>query len=130
MADNRNKFIFFESWDKYLDTLEEDKDINYVNAVARAIIKYGLYGDCQTDDETIRRKVDAVCSDVINNTKARYAASVRNGNAGGRPTQFDSEVVKQLHAQGLSLKEIADQLGCSKRTVQRKLGITDDEDEI
>lgn len=130
MADNRNKFIFFESWDKYLDTLEEDKDINYVNAVARAIIKYGLYGDCQTDDETIRRKVDAVCSDVIKNTKARYAASVKNGCAGGRPTQFDPDVAKQLHAQGLSLQEIADRIGCSKRTVQRKLGITDDEDEI
>ena len=130
MADNRNKFIFFESWDKYLDTLEEDKNINYVNAVARAIIKYGLYGDCQTDDETIRRKVDAVCSDVIKNTKARYAASVKNGRAGGRPTQFDPDVAKQLHAQGLSLKEIADRMGCSKKTVQRKLGITDDEDEI
>ena len=130
MADNRNKFIFFESWDRYLDTLEEDRDINYVNAVARAIIKYGLYGDCQTDDETIKRRVDAVCSDVINNTKARYAASVKNGSVGGRPTQFDSDVAKQLRDQGLSLKEIADQMGCSKRTVQRKLGITDDEDEI
>ena len=130
MADNRNKFIFFESWDKYLDTLEEDRDINYVNAVARAIIKYGLYGDCQTDDETIRRKVDAVCSDLINNTKARYAASVKNGGVGGRPTQFDPDVARQLRDQGLSLKEIADQMGCSKRTVQRKLGITDDEDEI
>lgn len=127
MADNRNKFIFFESWDKYLDTLEEDKDINYVNAVARAIIKYGLYGDCQTDDETIRRKVDAVCSDVIKNTKARYAASVKNGSMGGRPMQFDPDVAKQLHAQGLSYQEIADRMGCSKRTVQRKL---DDEDEI
>lgn len=130
MADNRNKFIFFESWDRYLDTLEEDRDINYVNAVARAIIKYGLYGDCQTDDETIRRKVDAVCSDLINNTKARYAASVKNGGVGGRPTQFDPDVAKQLRDQGLSLKEIAGQMGCSKRTVQRKLGITDDEDEI
>lgn len=129
MADNRNKFIFFESWDKYLDTLEEDRDINYVNAVARAIIKYGLYGDCQTDDETIKRKVDAVCSDVINNTKARYAASVNNGSTGGRPEQFNKETASQLRQQGLTLKEIADKMGCSQRTVQRKLGITD-EDEI
>ena len=127
MADSRNKFIFFESWDKYLDTLEEDKDINYVNAVARAIIKYGLYGDCKTDDETIKRKVDAVCSDVINNTKARYAASVRNGSMGGRPTKYSSETIRQLREQGLTQQQIADQLGCSKRTVQRALG---DEDEI
>jgi DNA-binding NarL/FixJ family response regulator len=127
MADNKNKFIFFESWDKYLDTLEEDRDINYVNAVARAIIKYGLYGDCKTEDQTIIRKVNAVCADLMNNTKARYAASVKNGSMGGRPEQFDKDTVLKLREQGLTLQEIADRMGCSKRTVQRKL---DDEDEI
>ena len=130
MPDIKNKFIFFESWDRYLDTLEEDRDINYVNAVARAIIKYGLYGDCMTDDATIVRRVDAVCSDLMNSTKSRYALSLQNGSTGGRPMQFDPEVAKQLRAKGLKLKEIADQMGCSKKTVQRKLGITDDEDEI
>lgn len=130
MAEEKSKFIFFESWDRYLDTLEEDRDVNYVNAVARAMIKYGLYGDCQTDDETIRRKVDAVCSDLMNSTKARYAASVKNGSVGGRPMQFDPEVAKQLREQGLSHQEIADKMGCSKKTVQRKLGVLDDEDEI
>lgn len=130
MSETKNKFIFFESWDRYLDTLEEDRDINYVNAVARAIIKYGLYGDCMTDDQTIVRKVDAVCSDLMNNTKSRYALSLQNGSSGGRPMQFDPEVAKQLRAQGLTLKEIAERMGCSKKTVQRKLGITDDEDEI
>ena len=130
MSDTKSKFIFFESWDRYLDTLEEDRDINYVNAVARAIIKYGLYGDCMTDDQTIVRRVDAVCSDLMNNTKARYALSLQNGSTGGRPMKFDPEIAKQLRAQGLTLQEIADQMGCSKKTVQRKLGIADDEDEI
>ena len=130
MSDTKNKFIFFESWDRYLDTLEEDRDINYVNAVARAIIKYGLYGDCMTDDQTIVRKVDAVCSDLMNNTKSRYALSLQNGSTGGRPMQFDPELAKQLRNQGLSLQEIATQMGCSKKTVQRKLELINDEDEI
>lgn len=126
MSDTKNKFIFFESWDRYLDTLEEDRDINYVNAVARAIIKYGLYGDCMTDDATIVRRVDAVCSDLMNNTKARYETSIRNGSTGGRPMKFDPEIIRQLSEQGMSQQQIADQLGCSKRTVKRAL----DEDEI
>lgn len=131
MANSKNKFIFFESWDKYLDTLEEDRDINYVNAVARAMIKYGLYGDCQTTDQTIIRKVDAVCADLMNNTKARYAAAVKNGSMGGRPQQFDKEAMVQLKNQGLKLQEIADQMGCSLKTVQRALAtIDDDDDEI
>lgn len=130
MAEEKSKFIFFESWDRYLDTLEEDRDINYVNAVARAMIKYGLYGDCKTDDETIKRKVDAVCSDLMNSTKARYANAVAGGRTGGRPVQFDADIAKQLREQGLTYQEIADQMGCSKRTVQRKLGVLDDEDDI
>lgn len=130
MAEGKSKFIFFESWDRYLDTLEEDRDINYVNAVARAIIKFGLYGDCMTDDESIARRVDAVCADLMNSTKSRYANAVYGGKTGGRPTQFNPEIAKQLREQGLTYQEIADQMGCSKKTVQRKLGVTDDEDEI
>lgn len=127
MGGSKNKFIFFESWDRYLDTLEEDKDLNYVNAVARAMIKYGLYGDCKTTDESIKRKVDAVCSDLMDSTKARYTASVKNGSQGGRPTQFNSEDMKKLRDQGMSYQEIANVIGCNKKTVQRKLSALDNE---
>ena len=81
-----------------------------------------------TDDETIVRRVDAVCSDLMNSTKARYAASCSNGSNGGRPMKYDPETIRQLRDTGLSQQQIADQLGCSKKTVQRALG--DDEDEI
>lgn len=132
MADEKSKFIFFESWDNYLDTLEEDRDINYVNAVARAMIKYGLYDDCMTDDKSIERKVHAVCSELMKNTKARYAASVGNGRQGGRPQQYDPNEIKNLRAQGMSYSAICKQLGCSIKTVQRALGAEsiEDDDEI
>ena len=124
--EEKKKFIFFESWDRYLDTLEEDRDINYVNAVARAIIKFGLYEDCMTSDETIVRRVDAVCSDLMNSTKSRYASAVANGKQGGRPMRFDPGVIRDLKDQGLSQQEIADQLGCSLKTVQRALSSEDE----
>ena len=134
MEREKSKFIFFESWDNYLDTLEEDRDINYVNAVARAMIKYGLYNDCMTDDPSIERKVLAVCSELMKNTKARYAASVENGKRGGRPQQYDPATIRALRSQGLFYQEIANQLGCSAKTVQRALGgdvmPDDDDDEI
>lgn len=123
------KFIFFESWERYLNTLEEDKDINYVNAVARAMIQYGLYGKCKTEDQTIHRKIDAVCADLIKSTKSRYAASVKNGKQGGRPKQYDPNAIRALKANGLTIQEIAATLGCSLRTVQRAIG-GGEEDEI
>jgi len=130
MEEIKKNFIFFESWERYLKTLEEDKDINYVNAVARAIIQYGLYGKSETEDETVLRKVDAVCSDLMKSTKSRYAASVKNGSQGGRPKRYDTEIIINLHNQGLSPQDIADNLGCSVKTVRRALAEADSDDEI
>ena len=129
MEEAKRNFIFFESWERYLKTLEEDKDANYVNAVARAIIQYGLYGKSETEDQTILRKVDAVCSDLMKSTKSRYVASVKNGSQGGRPKKYDDGIIIDLHNQGLSPQDIAENLGCSVKTVQRALA-TNSEDEI
>ena len=126
MEEIKKNFIFFESWERYLKTLEEDKDVDYVNAVARAIIQYGLYGKSETEDQTILRKVDAVCSDLMKSTKSRYAASVKNGGQGGRPKKYDDEIIQSLYNQGLSPQDIADNLGCSVKTVQRALANTDE----
>ena len=38
MPENKSTFIFFESWERYLKTLELDRDRNYVNEVCRAIV--------------------------------------------------------------------------------------------
>lgn len=129
MDNAKKSFIFFDSWERYLETLEEDRDINYVNAVARAIIQYGLRGECKTTDQTIIRKVDAVCSDLMQSTKSRYAASVNGGRQGGRPTQHDPETIRALRNSGMSYQEIAEEMGCSVKTVQRALA-ANTEDEI
>lgn len=127
MENTKKSFIFFDSWERYLETLEEDRDINYVNAVARAIIQYGLRGECKTTDQTIIRKVDAVCSDLMQSTQSRYVASVRGGKQGGRPVQHDPETIRALRNAGMTYQDIADQIGCSIRTVQRALGNSEDE---
>lgn len=132
MKENKSTFIFFSSWERYLKTLELDKDINYVNAVCRAIVQYGLYGECESDDPTIHQRVDAVCADLMSNAKARYTAARQNGQSGGRPPQFDPAIIRQMSRDGMNQQQIADTLGCNKRTVQRALGggVDLDDDEI
>ena len=126
MENTKKQFIFFDSWERYLKALEDDRDINYVNAVARAIIQYGLYKQCDTTDETILRKVDAVCSDLMESTYSRYIATINGGKQGGRPIQYDPEVIQALRNSGKTYQEIADELGCSIRTVQRALEMEDE----
>jgi hypothetical protein len=126
----KKSFVFFSSWEKYLKTLELDRDINYVNAVARAIIQYGIAGTAETNDPTILSRVEAVCADLMQSSTDRYNAALKGGTQGGRPPKHDHDAIKQMHKDGVPDQIIADTLGCSKRTVQRVLDTINEEDEI
>lgn len=130
MPEDKKSFVFFSSWERYLKTLELDKDINYVNAVARAIIQYGINREIESTDPTILSRVEAVCADLMQSSADRYNAAVKGGVVGGRPRTHDHDAIKQMHRDGIPVQIIADTLGCSKRTVQRVIDAMSDEDEI
>ena len=126
----KKSFVFFSSWERYLKTLELDKDINYVNAVARAIIQYGIAGEIESADPTILSRVEAVCADLMQSSTARYNAAVKGGTTGGRPREHDHEAIRQMYKDGATIQIIADTLGCSTRTVKRAIDTMNEEDEI
>lgn len=130
MPEPKKSFVFFSSWERYLKTLELDKDINYVNAVARAIIQYGICQEIENPDPTILSRVEAVCADLMQSSNDRYNAAVKGGATGGRPRSHDHEAMKQMHKDGIPIQVIADTLGCSTRTVKRAIDTIGDEDEI
>lgn len=129
MADGKKSFVFFSSWERYLKTLELDRDLDYVNAVARAIIQYGLSGEIENDDPTVLSRVEAVCADLMQSNAARYNAATQGGAQGGRPRAYDHDTIKALRDHGLTHQQIADELGCGIRTVQRALKNVEDEEE-
>ena len=130
MPEPKKSFVFFSSWERYLKTLELDKDINYVNAVARAIIQYGISREIESPDPTILSRVEAVCADLMQSSTDRYNAAVKGGTTGGRPRSHDHEAIKQMHKDGIPVQVIADTLGCSTRTVKRVIDAINTEDEI
>ena len=125
----KKSFVFFNSWERYLKTLELDKDITYVNAVARAIIQYGINGEIESTDPTILSRVEAVCSDLMQSSNARYNAAIQGGSRGGRPITHNPELIKELKTRGLTHQQIAEELGCSVRTVQRALDVKEEPDD-
>lgn len=130
MPEPRKSFVFFSSWERYLKTLELDKDINYVNAVARAIIQYGISREIESTDPTILSRVEAVCADLMQSSSDRYNAAVKGGTTGGRPRSHDHEAIQQMYKDGVPIQVIADTLGCSTRTVKRAIESMNTEDEI
>jgi hypothetical protein len=120
-------FIFYGSWKEHLDGLKQLCGEDVAKEVAWQIINYGTYKGFDTEDRNVINMVNGMCRDLIDSAKKRREASVGNGRQGGRPAKYSIEDMLALRAKGLSNQEIADNLGCSVKTVQRALANTDDE---
>ena len=123
-------FVFYGSWKEHLNGLKELCGEDVAKEVAWQIINYGTYKDFDTDDQKIINMVNGMCRDLIDSAKKRREASVGNGKQGGRPKRYSNESILALHNQGLSAQDIAENLGCSVKTVQRALVDVTTEDEI
>ena len=123
-------FIFYGSWKEHLNGLRDLCGEDVAKEVAWQIINYGTVKEFDTDDQKIINMVNGMCRDLIDSAKKRREASVGNGTKGGRPKKYSVEDMIALREQGLSPQEIADNLGCNLKTVQRTLAAVDSDDEI
>lgn len=123
-------FIFYGSWKEHLDGLRDLAGDEVAKEVAWQIINYGTYKGFDTEDQKIINMVNGMCRDLIVSAKRRRLASIENGKQGGRPKKYKTEDIIDLANKGLSPQDIADNLGCSVKTVQRALAAADSDDEI
>jgi hypothetical protein len=123
----RDNFVFYASWLDALSGLDETNSREFANEFLRQIVIYGVTGEIETDNPMIVGFINAMCKDLLDKSKKRHKACIENGNRGGRPKQYNDEEIRALSQQGLSDEDIAKQLGCSVKTVQRALANADDE---
>lgn len=122
----RDNFVFYASWLDALNGLDETNSREFANEFLRQIVIYGVTGDIETDNPMIVGFINAMCKDLLDKSKKRHKACIENGNRGGRPKQYNDEEIRALSQQGISDEEIAQQLGCHIRTVQRALADADE----
>ena len=120
-------FVFYGSWKEHLNGLQELCGEDVAKEVAWQIINYGTVKEFDTDDQKIIGMVNGMCRDLIDSAKKRREASIGNGRQGGRPKKYNLNDILALRDQGLSPQDIADNLGCSVKTVHRALADADDE---
>lgn len=121
-----NDFIFAANWYDVIKAYDDDGQPDIANAIAKEIINYGVTGDTKTTNPLIYGIVRGMCSAQIKRVKPRDTSSAK----GGRPKKYKIEDIIDLSNKGLSLQDIADNLGCSVKTVQRALAAADSDDEI
>ena len=118
---SKENFLFLASWHDILEGYDSAGKPEIASELAKQIIYYGVTGEMTSDDPVIAGTVTGMCAALIDKSKRRYNTCVANGKQGGRPPKYTDEDVWTLHQQGLSAQEIADSLGCSVKTVKRKL---------
>lgn len=120
MSEKEN-FLFLASWHDILEGYDSAGKPEIASELAKQIVYYGVTGKMTSSDPIITGTVTGMCAALIDKSKKRYNTCVANGKQGGRPSQYSDEDVWKLHQQGFSDQDIADNLGCSVKTVQRKL---------
>ena len=116
---NYDNFVFYGSWRETLEGFAEDFGKEYAQEALWNLMLSGTAGDMETSKKSIINWVNGRCMDNINSAKDRYAKAVENGKKGGRPTEINIEHIQELKDSGLTNKQIATELGCSTRTVER-----------
>lgn len=124
----KENFLFLASWHDILEGYDSAGKPEVASELAKQIIYYGVTGEMTSNDPVITGTVTGMCATLIDNSKKRYNNCVANGKQGGKHEQFKAEDVQQLYEQGLSMREIAAKLGCSVKTVRRKLNENGDDE--
>lgn len=117
----KDNFVFYASWLDALSGLDETNGREFANEFLRQIVTYGVTGEVETDNPMIIGFINAMCKDLLDKSKKRHKACIENGSRGGRPKQYNSEEMRALYQSGMSIEDIAQQMGCSAKTVQRAL---------
>lgn len=118
---NKENFLFMASWHDILEGYDAAGKPEIASEIAKQIIYYGVTGKITSSDPIVASIVTGMCATLIDKSKKRYNTCVTNGKRGGRPRKYDHEEIKALHESGLSAEDIASQVGCDVKTVQRAL---------
>ena len=127
---NKENFLFLASWHDILEGYDNAGKPEIASEIAKQIIYYGVTGQMTSSDPVVVGTVTGMCAALIDRSKKRYNTCVANGKQGGRPKKYSVDDMLALRNQGLTEQDIADNLGCSLKTVQRTLANADADDEI
>lgn len=118
---NTQSFVLYESVYKHIQTLKSrvstETALKYINAV----MEFGLYGVLPDEDNEVWIYGFEQAMTSIYSSKEKYCKTIENGKKGGAPRKYDHDLIVELKEQGLTNKQVAEEIGCSEITVTRAI---------
>lgn len=116
---NTESFVMYESVYKQAALLERRLGKEAAYDFLKAVSEFGLYGVLPDEDAAVWLYGFEQTITSISRAKDRYTAAVENGKKGGRKPTIDRAKALALKEQGLTNKQVAEQLNCSVSTIEK-----------
>lgn len=118
---NTQSFVLYESVYKHIQTLQKRVSAETALKYANAVMEFGLYGVIPSEDDVVWIYGFEQAMTSIYSSKEKYSKAIDNGKKGGAPRKYNHDLIVELKDQGLTNKQIAEEIGCAEITVSRAL---------
>lgn len=113
-----NNMVFYESWLETVDAFEKMMGIDFAKEMVYALVYLAIRGEIKTENELILGWIKGSCLPNIRSAQERYQKAVEAGKRGGRPKELDYETINLLKEEGLTIKDIASEMGLTEESVR------------
>lgn len=114
----KESMVIYESAYKAIGYLPDEK--SQLEAL-KGLLEYGFYDTIPKSDNPIVNMIYVQAIPSMRSAKERYELSVENGRKGGRPAAVPTEDIVKMKQDGMTNKQIAEQLGCSEKNIEKRI---------
>lgn len=87
----------------------------------KGLLRYGFYGELPESNNPFINMIYTQAIPSMQNAKYRYEKAVSGGKKGGRPTAISTEDIIAMKSNGMTNKQIAEQLGCTIKNIENRI---------
>ena len=110
--------VFYESWLETVDTFEKMFGTDFAKETIYALVYLSIRGEVKTENDLILGWIKGSCLPNIKAARDRYQKAVEAGKKGGRPKELDYEEIYRLKENGVSVKDIAEEMDLTEESVR------------
>ena len=110
--------VFYESWLETVDAFEKMFGTDFAKETIYALVYLSIRGEVKTENDLILGWIKGSCLPNIKAARDRYQKAVEAGKKGGRPKELDYEEIYRLKENGVSVKDIAEEMDLTEESVR------------
>lgn len=110
--------VFYESWLETVDAFEKMMGIDFAKEAIYALVYLSIRGEVKTENDLILGWIKGSCLPNVQSAQEKYRRAVEAGKKGGRPKELDYEEIYRLKENGVSVKDIAEEMDLTEESVR------------